>query len=52
MERLIEVLGIRYIILNHELPYGGDAEAQVGGLHNTVHGGGGQGDIGDETLRR
>ena len=44
------MLGLRYLILNLQLPHRGDAEAQVGGLHNRIYGGGGQGDIRDEAL--
>lgn len=45
-------LGLRHLIPDHQLPYRGDAQAQAGGLYNTVHGGGRQGDIRDEALRK
>ena len=48
---LTKVIGLRYFIFDLQLSYRGDVEAQIGGLYNTIHGGGGQGDIGDEALR-
>lgn len=44
--------GLRHFIFDHKFPYRGDAQAQVGGLYHSVHGGGGQGDIRDEVIRR
>jgi hypothetical protein len=43
--------GIRYLLPNHQLPHGGNVEAQAGRLHHPVYGGGGQGDIRDEAFR-
>jgi hypothetical protein len=42
--------GLRYLVLDHQLPYRADAEAQVSRLHHPLYGRGGQGDLGDEAV--
>jgi hypothetical protein len=44
--------GLRHFVSDHELPHRRDVEAQAGGFHHPVHGGGGQGDFRDEALRK
>lgn len=43
-------VGIRHFVPNHEFPYRGNVETQVGRFHHRVYGGGGQGDLGNEAL--
>jgi hypothetical protein len=50
-EKLI-LAGLRHLVLDHQLPHRGDAEAQAGRLHHSIHGGSRQGDFGDEALRK
>ena len=46
----VEAVGLRHLILDHQLPLRVHAEAQAGRLYHPIHGGCRQGDLGDEAV--
>jgi hypothetical protein len=50
-DRLQLLPGLRHIVSDHKYPHRRNAKAQAGRLHHPIHGGGRQGNLGDEIIR-
>jgi hypothetical protein len=44
--------GLRHLVPDHQLPHRTDVETQASGFHHSLHGGGWQGNIGNEAIRK